>query len=431
MNQLPHSADIEKAVLGAILWDNSDELVTDAIAKGLRPDDFYIEQHRRVYRRMIQLAQAGKPVEIVALVNAMVDPGELQATGGLSYLSDLHQDTIRRKSLDAQIDTILEASRRRELYRLCERTSAMVLDRTEPTAKCFEDHDDGRLEIASDSARFQIAKFADYSEQAWQRMVDRKNKPSGFSTGLGYYDKLTTGLQKGEVTVLGGRTGEGKSCFASQIAREISKRGIPFGFISPEMSKWQIMYRMWCHESAVDPGHIREPKYLTVPESVALEEAFGHVSEWPVYVDDRSGITAAEMAASVRLMVRRFKVEAVAIDYIQLIQAPGESEQERITAVSRQLMTLKKELNIAILALSQLRRPPVGDPNQRPNKYSFKESGSIENDADTVAAIYRPVDDDNQFIPSTEEIDILKQREGKTGIVPVWFNENRLLFGAR
>jgi replicative DNA helicase len=187
---------------------------------------------------------------------------------------------------------------------------------------------------------------------------------------------------------------------------------------------------LWCHESGIQPYKLRNPKLLTVDDLSRLSHKIETVNDWPVHVDDTPNLTVAQLAARARLMVKRHGCELLIVDYVQLINCDAENNHQRVTAVSQALMALKKELQISILALSQLWRPKNG-PNDRPSKYSFKESGSLENDADCVLAIYRPVDEDQQFMEGKEEINVMKQREGKIGIVPVAFDENALLFRAR
>jgi replicative DNA helicase len=429
---LPSIEESERALLGAILLDQSGELVTETVAEGLRAEHFALDSHRRIFSRMAELSEAGKPVETITVINKLTEHREIESVGGLPYISDLSSLAIRRSSAKFHVDSILEKARLRDLYHACNRGCAMVLEGSNGIQECYSAITDALLEIEAQATRGTIKQFCEFSDDTFNNLLAiraEEREVVGLPTGIYAFDKLTTGLRKGELMLLGGRTGEGKSCFASQVARRNARFGVPIGFISPEMTKEQILMRCWAHETGIHPNKLRDPNLLTDEEVKSLKSVIGKIGLWPIHCDDTPGITVSQMAARARLLVQRHKCELLIIDYVQLIQADGRDERQRVTAVSRALMSIKKQLQVPIIALSQMPRPD--NPNQRPNKYSFKESGSLENDADLVAAIYRPVDDDNQYYPNTEELDVLKQRQGKIGIIPVKFNEERLCFEQR
>jgi replicative DNA helicase len=286
-----------------------------------------------------------------------------------------------------------------------------------------------------------VRQFSDGALAELDAERKRERQLPGLTFTIRALDIATTGIRDGQLIILGGRSGEGKSAFATQIALKNAIDGVPVGIFSLELTREQNLQRMWAQYAhfwlasnglrVLEPvpfQKIRDPKPLTEAEWADLTTLKRHVDELPIYIDATSSLSIRQLVARAQLMVRRHRVGLILVDYLQIIDAPGDNERERLTKISNALRALAKE-GVPVLALSQLSRPK--DPNARPNKYSLKESGSLEADAHVVLLIYRPTDEEGGSQSAEGEILIAKQRSGPVGSEPVTFDSRMLVFTER
>ena len=244
-------------------------------------------------------------------------------------------------------------------------------------------------------------------------------------------DYHTTGYRDGELVFIGGRPKQGKSSLMIQSAAANAGVGIPVAIFSLELSKEDVLRRIWCITSGVPYYRIRNPKQLGREDQDRLQEAMAIVSEWPLFVYDKSSATSHEIAAMTRLAVRRHGVRIVFVDYLQKIREKAKDERQSVTLSSERMRTLAKQENIPVVVLSQLRRPYNGDPNAIPTIFELKESGAAEADAHLVILTYRPIDKETQQPTGKDELMIGAQRNGPTGSIEASYNPANLTFGSR
>jgi replicative DNA helicase len=423
-----YAPEAERTILGALLKKN---VLMPEAAASLRPQDFGSKRERLIYGHMIELWEAGGAIDELTLAHSMSQPGELQKSGGVAYLSEL-ADSPRRASLAPYIEIVRERARRRELIRLCELTQQHASDLTQPLAESLESLREGVLAIESNSTKVvpqHVAQFTDQAINEWERLQNQPTELAGLTTGIGAIDKATTGIRPAELWVVGGAPGEGKSAIAITAALENARRDIPVAIFSVEMTRDQVLHRMWAQCGGISYARIRTPKWTGKEDSQRIKNAACEVGKMPIYIDGSSSLSIRELVARGRLLVQRHGVKLIVVDYIQLIRAQGQDERQRVSTISDSLRELAKEA-APVLALSQLARPKDRSLKLRPNKYWLKESGALEADAHVILLVFRPRDKHDQ--PNgADELIIAKQRNGPIGIEPVEFDEHLLRYRER
>jgi replicative DNA helicase len=288
-----------------------------------------------------------------------------------------------------------------------------------------------QIQTGSDDAPAErVLKFSDVVFNDWERLANSENDLVGLTTGVPSLDLVTTGIREGETWAIGGRTGDGKTSLALQIAAANCRRDIPTGYFSIEMSKSELLQRLWSHEGRIPFGYIRSPRCAPAAIRTQVQRAMGTVACWPLFVAEDGSLSIQKLIAKARLLVRQEKLGLLIVDYVQLISAAAPNERERITKISNQIRALAKDTGVPILAVSQLNRPKDRNTNERPNKFSMKESGSLENDANTILLIYRPMDDFGRPT-GDDEIVIAKQRNGPVSNEAVRFESRTMTFYER
>ncbi|MEN8175595.1 MAG: replicative DNA helicase [Pseudomonadota bacterium] len=427
----PHSVQAEQSVLGGLMLDNS---TWEQIADRVVSHDFYRREHSLIFEAVAALAEAGKPFDVVTLAEELERQSQLETVGGLAYLGALAQDTPSAANIRAYADIVREHSVVRQLIRVGTqiadsgfqpegRNSAELLDTAE--GKVFE--------IAEQMNRggggFQptsilVTRALDRIETLFQQ----EDPITGVSTGFTDFDEQTSGLQASDLIVVAGRPSMGKTAFAMNVAEHVAiKNRLPVAVFSMEMPGEQLAMRMMASLGRVDQHRVRTGKLLD-DEWPRLTSAVSLLADAPLYIDDTAALTPTELRARARRLKRECKGELglIVIDYLQLMQAPGNAETRanEISAISRSLKALAKELNVPIIALSQLNRSLEQRPNKRPIMSDLRESGAIEQDADVVVFIYR----DEVYNPDLPEEDkgkaeiiLGKQRNGPIGKVFLTF----------
>ncbi len=431
----PYSEDAEQAVLSAVLIDaeafeRASEFVDDTM--------FYREGHRRIWRAMATIRDRGSVVDPLTLSDELATKGELEASGGKDYIGFLMDAVPTAANVGFHARIIHEKAMRR---RLIEVSTQIVSDAYESGTPASE-----LLDLAENRI-FEVNKtragtgFVRIKELLWTTMerIDARNAAgesiTGVSSGFKDLDELTTGFQKSDLVIIAARPSMGKTAFVLNIAQNAAlDHNTPVAFFSLEMSKDQLVQRLLTSEARVDAQRLRKGR-LQDEDFVRLGRAAGLLSHAPIWIDDTPGLSLLEMRAKSRRLVKDEGIRMVIVDYLQLMQGPSEMEnrQQEISYISRSLKGLARELDVPVVALSQLSRAPeqrTGE-NKRPQLSDLRESGAIEQDADVVMFIYRPevyeqpgtTDKDGNSIEGRAEIIIGKQRNGPIGKVDLYFNK--------
>jgi replicative DNA helicase len=426
----PQALDAERSVLGAML------LSRDAIAtaiQNLQEQAFYKDAHRKIWRVIIDLFDGSTPVDMVTLVEELKKRREIEAVGGVTYLTTLdqfiatpanvehyckvvHEKAILRRLIEVGTEIVGEAFDGRE-------EPAHLLDRAEQQIFAISDE---RLRTGFLPMRSLVLQGYSAIEEYRQRKVHVTGVPSGFYD----LDEMTAGFQKADFVVIAGRPSMGKTSFAMNIAdyvavRARGKERQTVAVFSLEMSKESLVQRLLCSLAKVDIHKVRRG-YASAAEYKALQAAAAQLHEAPIYIDDTAAISILEMRAKARRLVSEQPLGMIVVDYLQLIRGPNNAEnrQQEISSISRSLKALAKELQVPVLALSQLSRAvETRGGNKRPMLSDLRESGAIEQDADVVLFVYRPevYETDPSKMDGKAEIIIAKQRNGPTGSVDLAF----------
>jgi replicative DNA helicase len=427
---LPGSVDAERAILGAILLEN---LCYDQAASQLEPQDFTLDSHRRLWVRMIELAETGKPIDFVTLTEQLGLHKEIESVGGVAYVTNLTDGLPRVKNIGQYVRIVKEKATLRQIIHLAEGAKESAYEQDSPASQIMGTLQENILTLLGNDRKGAAAKVAEFSQETWDKLIERRESPNrlvGLSTGLDRLDERTTGIRAGEFWTIGGRTGDGKTSLALQIAAANASQGIPVGFFSLEMDRDSLLERLWSGHGEIRFRFIRNPKMLSHEDGARLARAREEVDAWPLFIEDNPAYTISEIEARSRLMIRQRGIKLVLVDYLQIVDAPGKEERLRLTRVSKGLRMLAKSEDIAVVGLSQMPRPLHQNLNKRPTKFDLKESGSLENDSHTVLLIYRPVDGQDQYTRE-DEIIIGKQRSGETGIENVIYRGKHMRFYPR
>lgn len=429
---MPANTDAEVAVLGAILLDPSGYAYNQATS-GLKPEDFFLDSHRRIFLRMIEVFESGSPIDIVTLTEKLADHKEIEAVGGVVYVSNLTDGLPRIKNIEQYVKILRNKSQLRQAINVAYGGIEAAYDQDTPASHVIGTMQEQLLTLLGDTGKGGAVRVSDFSEETWQRLVERRNAENrliGFSTGIDSLDYRTTGIRRGEFWTIGGRTGDGKTALALQMAAANAAEGIPVGYFSIEMDRDSLLERIWSSVGSVNYAHVTDPKRLNLVESTSLASAKDTVATWPLFIEDADAYTVSEIEARARLLIRQQNVGLIFVDYMQIVDAPGRDERQQMTKVSKAMRRLAKGEKVGVVGLSQMPRPKDQNMNKRPTKFDLKESGSLENDSNAVILIFRPVDEYDQYT-GNDELIVGKKRSGPTGIEPAVFLGNYMRFESR
>lgn len=437
---MPASIEAERSILGAILLDN---LAYNEAAETLKSDDFYLDSHRRLFQRVMDLMETGRPVDIITLTEELSKKKEVESVGGVAYISSLTDGLPRRPSIAQYVRIVRDKALLRALIGACSAAMARAADQADPAEEIID---------AAESAIFQISEnrigqgFLGIPEIVKQSfgsvdaLYERGQRITGLETYYEKLDEMTSGLQPSDLIIIAARPSMGKTAFAINIAENAAVRGGKVvGVFSLEMSREALVLRMLSSQAHVDSHKLRTG-FLSREDRQKLVSALNSLAEAKIFIDDTPGISLTEMRAkSRRLMQQNGKLDLIVVDYLQLMSGGGgkryENRTQEVSAVSRGLKALAKELRVPVIALSQLSRAPEsrGKGEQRPQLSDLRESGSIEQDADVVAFIFREEyymrkDEVPPEVEGVAEIIIAKQRNGPTGSVKLAFLKNSTRF---
>src|SRR5882672_677863 len=428
----PHSVEAEQSMLGALLLDNQ---AFDRVADLVVGEDFYRDDHRRIWRHIAKLVEANRPADVVTVGESIDASEDKDKAGGSAYLAALAQNTPSSLNIRRYAELVRERSVQR---RLAQVATGIAEDALNPAGR-----EVGQMLDEAESKIFQIAESGARRDQGLleikpvlARVFERidhlyhRDNPSdvtGVPTGYVDLDKMTSGLQAGDLVVIAGRPSMGKTALALNIAEHVAvDNGLPVAIFSMEMSATQLAMRMLGSIARVDQHKMRTGR-LSDKEWGDLSDAMAKLHETPIYIDEAGALTALEVRARARRLKRQYsKLGLIVIDYIQLMAAStqGENRATEISEISRSLKAMAKELEVPVVALSQLNRAVDQRPDRRPVMSDLRESGAIEQDADVIMFIYREVvykpdlPDEQRGIA---EVIVGKQRNGPIGTVKLTF----------
>jgi replicative DNA helicase len=423
----PHNLDAEQAILGGILLNN------DAIIQVLdiiRPDDFYREANAALFECVRRLFEKGEPIDIITLSQAMTERGQLEAAGGTAYLVSLAESVSTSAGISYHAQIVRNLSVRRKLISQCATISESCFREWEKTEDLLELAEQSIYSIAESQITGQLDSLNQVITAAFDRisaLSSSDGNVTGIPTGFIDFDRKTSGLQPSDLIILAGRPGMGKTALALNIAHYAASRTKKAVVVfSLEMSKAQLGIRLLGFDSGVDANRLRTG-YLKDGEYNKLSDAADRLAVLPMYIDDSSSVTVLEMKAKCRRLKKRTELGLVVVDYLQLVQGPrnSESRQIEISEISRSLKAMAKDLNVPVMALSQLNRRVEQRDTKKPQLSDLRESGAIEQDADVIAFIYK--DESNksgaQGPSNVVDVSIEKQRNGPTGTFRLVFQK--------
>ncbi len=431
----PQNVSAEKSLLGALML--SDKYIPEIIMI-LKPADFYEKSHQLIYDAMVHLYDQKKPVDLLTLTSELKARKVLKDVGGAPYLTELSNFVQTASHAKAYAEMVREASVRRKLV---EAGTTITEKAFEEGAKIDELVGEAERElyaVSNNVVRSDYTPMEELLADAFERIEElHKNKGAlrGLKTGFTDLDKMTAGLQKGDLVIVGARPAMGKTSFAQNLAYNVAKinnRGVLF--FSMEMGANEIIDRMISDVASVDNWHLRTGNFSS-EEHTQIVDALGEMDELPIYIDDTSSMTVMELRNKARRAAHDHDIGVIMIDYLQLISGSGNYRGNRVmevTEISRELKILARELEIPVVALAQLSRSVTGRDDPRPVLSDLRESGSIEQDADLVMFLHRPdyykMNDDNYEPTNITELLIAKHRHGAVGKVELYFKKEYLRF---
>ena len=426
LNVPPQHIEAEESLLSAILVDNTALL---EVVETLAPSDFYRTAHQKIFAAMSDLFNRGEPVDVVTLNNNLKEKGQLEAVGGPVYLARLLDAVPLAVNAQHYARIVHDKA---VLRRLIEKANAI-------TKRCFQEQggaDDiidfaeaSIFEVTEKKARqafYPLSKLIDSNIDFLEEKQKNKSLVTGVPTGFSHLDNLTSGLQNSDLIILAARPSMGKTALALNIARNAAvDAGVPVAIFSLEMSKEQLSLRLLCAEARIDSSRLRSG-FFSMEDWERLTDAAGVLSAAPIFIDDSPSLSAMEVRAKARRLKMDKNIGLIIIDYLQLMQGRVSAERRdlEISEISRSLKALAKEINLPVIALSQLNRMLEQRNDRRPRLSDLRESGALEQDADVVAFIYRDEvynKEENNPHKGTAEIILAKQRNGPIGEVRLTF----------
>ncbi len=431
---LPASVEAERSILGAILLDNHSY---NEAAEKLRSEDFSLDSHRRIYSRMAELIDAHRAVDIVTLAEELARRKEVEAVGGVAYLASLTEGLPRRPSIEEYVRIVKDKSLARQLIGICNTAITRAADQSDEALVVLDAAESGLLEVSERGITRGFAGIPEIVRDSFgtiDNLYAQQKEVTGLATHYTQFDKMTSGLQASDLIIIAARPSMGKTAWAINIAENAAVRdGKIVAVFSLEMSKESLLRRMLASQALVSMQKI-QTGFIPKADRGKLMEALERLAESKIFIDDTPAIALSEMRAKARRLQRQQgALDLIVIDYLQLMSASSfgvgarryENRTQEVSAISRGLKALAKELRVPVVALSQLSRASEqrgGD--KKPMLSDLRESGSIEQDADVVAFIHRDSyynkDENGEEDPDSKnkaEIIIAKQRNGPTGSV--------------
>ena len=428
---LPHNLEAERSVLGAILIHND---AFNVAAELVDSGDFFRDAHRRVFDTMVDLNERGQAIDLVTLKDELGRSGDLDDVGGAAYIAALVDGVPRSTNVEHYARIVKERATLRNLIQSANRILGMAYRAEEDADTLLDQAEQEIFSIAEGRIHTGFVPLSDLvqgSFTAIEQLQEHKGLVTGVPSGFVDIDNLTSGFQPAELIIIAARPSMGKTSFALNVAQHVGiKTDRSVGLFSLEMSKEQLFMRMLTAEAEVDSHRFRGG-FLSERDYGRLSTALGRLADAKVFIDDSAGLGVLEMRAKARRLKAEHGLDLLVIDYLQLMQGRGrfENRTQELASISRALKALAKELNVPVLALSQLSRAPESRSDRRPQLSDLRESGALEQDADVVLFIFR----EEQYDPTPEnenlaELIIGKQRNGPTGTVRLAFLKQHTRF---
>ncbi|KKW21086.1 MAG: primary replicative DNA helicase, replicative DNA helicase [Candidatus Adlerbacteria bacterium GW2011_GWC1_50_9] len=430
----PQNLEAEVSTLGALMLDSNAVI---RVVDILGPDDFYRPQHQIIYKTILELFERREPIDVLSLTSRLREKGLLESVGGTSYLADLVNSVPTASNVAHYAEIVKKKKIMRELIRASSEIAELGYDESEDIDQALDDAEKRIFSISQRSLSQRFTPLSQTLEEAWERidhLHKNKNELRGVATGFKDLDNILAGLQKSDLIIIAARPSFGKTALALDIARQVAVRqNIPVGLFSLEMSSQQLVDRFIASEAHVDLWKLRTGKLSdTSDDFLRIRDALDRLSKAPLYIDDEVSNNVLQM----RAMARRLQSECgnlglVVIDYLQLMQPRTHSDSmvQQITEISRSLKGLARELNVPVVAISQLSRAVESRHPPIPRLSDLRESGSIEQDADVVMLIYRE-DRYKENSSRQNQVDVIvaKHRNGPIGKVTLYFNPEKVTF---
>ncbi|MSU79983.1 MAG: replicative DNA helicase [Gemmataceae bacterium] len=428
----PHNRDAERSLLGSMLRDNA--IIAEAVNL-CRADDFYVFAHQKIFEAVIKLNDdAGKPADIVTVAEWLSQAKLMEEIGGPAYLAELWDAAPSAAHYRQYAEIIRQKAIARNLIHACTELSAEAFDQSLPASELLDNAERRILEIAELGITGDTVTLHDAIKEAWTRLDQRKKRGdhefSGIPTGFLDLDNLTAGFQANELIVLAARPSVGKTAFALNIARHVVvEEGLPVLFVSLEQARVELAERLLCCQARVDSHRIRRG-HLDHDDMTKIMEAGDILGQAKLFIDDTPGQSMLRIAANARRLKKRHDLRMVIIDYLQLIDPDDkrDSRQEQVAAISRRLKFLARELKLPVVALAQVNRSSEDRQDHRPRLSDLRESGAIEQDADTVLMLHRPDYHEPGKDEGSVEVIIAKQRNGPTGEIGLMYIKQYMRF---
>ena len=437
---LPNSSESERAILGAVILDNG--LISQAIEL-LRPEDFYVPSHWRIFTAMIALFERGAEINPILIGEELKKENALEAVGGVSFIINLTYGLPHSTSITHYAKVVRGKSVLRQLIRAANKITQEALEQEDEPEIILDHAEQAIFQLADERIRQGFTHVKPIAEQLLEKIQEMEGRAAvltGLTTGFADLDKLTSGLQRADLIIVAARPSMGKTSFALMLAENAAiHAGAVVGMFSLEMSKEALVMRMLCSQGNIDAQRFRNG-FLSRPEWAQIAKSLGILADTKIFLDDTPGITVLEMRAKARrLAAEQKRLDLIIVDYLQLMSGSAkrfESRQQEVSLISRELKGLAKELNVPLVALSQLSRAPESRSDHRPQLADLRESGALEQDADLVAFIYRAeqykTPEERDSLPDDQrnvaEIIVAKQRNGPTGTIDLRFTPSSMRF---
>jgi replicative DNA helicase len=423
---MPESPEAEAAVLGSMILDRE---CIGQVVQEVTCDDFYRPEHQEVFDTLVLLYEKNSDIDLVLLRDELKKRNKLKSVGGVDYLVKIAESVPSAASVEYYANIVKEKSLLRQLVRV---SSEILNDAYNETGEVAENLDAAEQKVFAVTEKKIVGSVVPLKNllmEAFENIEARKGvHVTGLPTGYYELDEQLCGLQKGEMIIIAGRPSMGKTSFALNIAEHVgADNDIPVAIFSLEMSKQQLAERFLCSRGHFDSQEVRKGM-LSTEQLAELTQTGSELFEKPIYIDDTPGLTPLMIRAKCRRLKAQYDIQCVLIDYLQLMTLGGsvESRQQEISAISRYLKALARELNVPVVVMSQLNRSPEGREGHRPRMSDLRESGSIEQDADVVMLLHREDyyhrGEAGHEDTNTADVIIAKQRNGPTGVVQLMFD---------
>lgn len=435
ISTLPANVEAERSILGAILLDN---LSYNQAAEHLRPEDFSLDSHRRIYSRMIDLAESSRPIDIITLIDELERNKELQAIGDTAYVSSLLDGVPDRPSIEHYVKIVRDKALLRGLIHAANAAIARATDQTDTAEDVLNDTEAAIFGLSEKRIGRGFLGVQDIVKDSFgsvDALLQRGQRITGLATHYNDLDEMTSGLQKSDLVILAARPSMGKTALAMNMAENAAiLDGKVVGIFSLEMSREALLLRLLCSRARVDAHKMRTGS-LWRDDMQRVVRAMEELASSQIFIDDTPGVSLSEMRAKARRLQQSCgSLDLIVVDYLQLMSGGGkryENRTQEVSAISRGLKALAKELHVPVIALSQLSRAPESrGGDHRPQLADLRESGSIEQDADLVMFIFREevYKQDDPDLQGRAEIIIAKQRNGPIGRVNLAFIKHSTRF---